>query len=192
MSRTFPRAAGAIPGKLVSRMTLIAAEDDTERFSRRMRRILAQRLANSKRMSGGFLCKTFCHGFAANRKKERNFSAPRIQKLWPRSGRSRGEFFGRRLFFTFPANADDFRNARFLHGDAVEDAADFHRFAVVGDDDELRLRAHVVQKSGKAPDVCFVKRRVHFVEDAERAWLIAEDCDEQSQSGHRLFATGKQ
>src|SRR5206468_10899537 len=71
MSRTFPRAAGAIPGKLVSRMTLIAGADDTERFSRRMRRILAQRLANSKRMSGGFLCKTFCHRFAANRKKER-------------------------------------------------------------------------------------------------------------------------
>src|SRR5437868_11157752 len=37
MSRTFPRAAGAIPAKLVSRMTLIAAADDTERFSRRMR-----------------------------------------------------------------------------------------------------------------------------------------------------------
>src|SRR6266403_2006868 len=71
MSRTFLRAAGAIPGKLVSRMTLIAAADDTERFSRRMRRILAQRLANSKRMSGGFLCKTFCHRFTANRKKER-------------------------------------------------------------------------------------------------------------------------
>src|SRR6266403_2227927 len=71
MSRTFLRAAGAIPGKLVSRMTLIAVADDTERFSRRMRRILAQRVANSKRMSGGFLCKTFCHRFAANRKKER-------------------------------------------------------------------------------------------------------------------------
>src|SRR5438128_9314006 len=71
MSRTFPRTAGGIPGKLVSRMTLIAAADDTERFSRRMRRILAQRLANSKRMSGGFLCKTFCRRFAAKRKEER-------------------------------------------------------------------------------------------------------------------------
>src|SRR5437667_4491446 len=192
MSRTFPRAAGGMPGKLVSRMTLIAAADDTERFSRRMRRILAQRLANSKRMSGGFLCKTFAAGLLLNRKKERKLFRSSNTTIVGRSGRGRGEFFWRRRFFTFPANADDFRNARFLHGDAVEDAADFHRFAVVGDDDELRLRAHVVQKSGKAPDVCFVKRRVYFVEDAERAWLIAEDCDEQSQSGHRLFATGEQ
>src|SRR6266481_1033607 len=36
MSRTFPRAAGTIPGKLVSRMTLIAGAEDTECFSRRM------------------------------------------------------------------------------------------------------------------------------------------------------------
>src|SRR6266853_3367931 len=37
MSRTLPRAAGAIPGKLVSLITVIAAVEDTERFSRRMR-----------------------------------------------------------------------------------------------------------------------------------------------------------
>src|SRR5258708_34889524 len=37
MSRTLPRAAGAIPGKLVSLITVIAAAEDTERFSRRMR-----------------------------------------------------------------------------------------------------------------------------------------------------------
>src|SRR6266851_3016442 len=36
MSRTLPRAAGAIPGKLVSLITVIAAAEDTERFSRRM------------------------------------------------------------------------------------------------------------------------------------------------------------
>src|SRR5258705_10530621 len=36
MSRTFPGAAGAIPRKLVSRMTLIAGAKDTECFSRRM------------------------------------------------------------------------------------------------------------------------------------------------------------
>src|SRR5216683_1200301 len=37
MSRTLPRAAGAIPGKLVSLITVIAAVEDTERFSRRTR-----------------------------------------------------------------------------------------------------------------------------------------------------------
>src|ERR1700745_3585833 len=37
MSRTLPRAAGGMPGKLVSLMTLIAGADDTERSSRRMR-----------------------------------------------------------------------------------------------------------------------------------------------------------
>src|SRR5258708_35519293 len=60
MSRTLPRAAGVIPGKLVSLTTLITGADDTECFSRRMKRILAQRIGNAKSLRGGFRCKTFC------------------------------------------------------------------------------------------------------------------------------------
>src|SRR4029077_10221394 len=102
MSRTFPRAAGAIPGKLVSRMTLIAAADDTERFSRRMRRILAPRLGDSERMSCGFLCKTFCHGFSANRKKERKlFRSSNAEFVAPPGPRAAG-FFCCGVFLPFP------------------------------------------------------------------------------------------
>src|SRR5258708_371252 len=36
MSRTLPRAAGGMPGKLVSLMTFIAGAEDTERISRRV------------------------------------------------------------------------------------------------------------------------------------------------------------
>ena len=44
----------------------------------------------------------------------------------------------------------------------------------------------------EAADVGLVERRVHFVEDAERARLIAEDGDEQRQRSERFFAAGKQ
>jgi hypothetical protein len=40
-------------------MTLIVDADDTGRFSRRMRRILAQSKENAKRVGGGFWCKTY-------------------------------------------------------------------------------------------------------------------------------------
>src|SRR5258705_13934838 len=59
MSRTLPRAAGRIPGKVGCCMTLIVDADDTGRFSRRMRRILAQSKENAKRVGGGFWCKSY-------------------------------------------------------------------------------------------------------------------------------------
>src|ERR1700692_1248295 len=87
--------------------------------------------------------------------------------------------FWRGSCVAFPADADEFRDAGLLHGDAVEYGAGLHGFAVMGDDDELRLAAHVADEAGEAADVGFVERRVHFVEDAERARLVAEDGDEQ-------------
>ena len=60
------------------------------------------------------------------------------------------------------------------------------------DDDELRLAAHFADEAGEAPDVGFVERRVHFVQDAERARLVAEDGDQQRQRRHGFFAAGEQ
>ena len=95
-------------------------------------------------------------------------------------------------FVAFPADADEFGDAGLLHGDTVEDGAGLHGFAVVRDDDELRLAAHVADEAGEAADVGFVERSVHFVEDAERARLIAEDGDEKRERGHGFFAAGEQ
>ena len=60
------------------------------------------------------------------------------------------------------------------------------------DDDELRLPAHIREHFVEAADVGFVERRVHFVEDAERARLVAEHRDQQRERRQRLFAAGEQ
>src|SRR5260370_31208303 len=92
----------------------------------------------------------------------------------------------------FRMDAEDLREAGFLHGHAIEDRAGFHGFAIVGDDDELRLAAHVADEAREAADVRLVERRVDFVEDTERAGLIAENSDEQRERGHGLLAPGEQ
>ena len=84
----------------------------------------------------------------------------------------------RRRFRLFPAHADEFRDAGLLHGHAVKHTAHLHGLAVVRDDDELRLAAHLADQSREAPDVGFIERRIDFIKDAERAWLVAEDGNE--------------
>ena len=85
----------------------------------------------------------------------------------------------RRSGIAFPADADDFGDAGLLHGYAVKDAAGLHGFAVVGDDDELRLAAHFADETGEAADIGFVEWGIDFVEDAERAGLVAENGDQE-------------
>src|SRR3974390_3115782 len=92
----------------------------------------------------------------------------------------------------FPAHTDQFGNAGLLHGHAVEHAAGFHSLAIVGDDDELCLRAHIADQSRETPDVGFVQWGVHFVQNAEWARLVAEDCDQKSQRRHGFFSSGEQ
>src|SRR6266481_4293570 len=107
-------------------------------------------------------------------------------------GGSGGLLLWRRRFRFFPAHSDKLWDAGLLHRHAVEHAAYFHGLAVVRDDDELRLAAHLADQAREAPDVGFIERRVDFVQNAEGAWLVAEDGDEQRQSGHGLFAAGEQ
>src|SRR6267378_7950559 len=85
-------------------------------------------------------------------------------------GGSRGLLLWCRGFRFFPADADKLRDAGLLHRHAIKHAAHFHGLAVVSDDDELRLAAHVADQSREAPDVGFIEGRVDFVQDAEGAW----------------------
>src|SRR5208282_5869651 len=96
-------------------------------------------------------------------------------KEFLRCGGCGGSLFARgRRFLAFPADADALGNAGLLHGDAVEHAARLHRLAIVGDDNELRLRAHIADQTREAPYVGFIEWRIHFVEDAEGAGLVTE------------------
>ena len=79
-----------------------------------------------------------------------------------------------------------------MHGHAVHHRTHFHGFAVVGDHDELSLRAHIGQHAIEAADVGFVERRVDFVEDAEWTWRIFEDGDQQRERGERFFPAREQ
>src|SRR5208282_3119949 len=108
-------------------------------------------------------------------------------------GRSGGTMLSRgRLLLPFPADADELRDAGLLHGDAIEHAPSLHCLAVVGDNDELRLRAHVPDQACEPPDVRLIEWRIDFVQDAEGTRLVTEDGDQQRQRGHGLLAALKQ
>src|SRR6266849_4802280 len=107
-------------------------------------------------------------------------------------GGSRGLLLWRRGFGFFPTHADELGDAGLLHRHAIKHAAHLHGLAVVGDDDELGLAAHLADQAREAPDVGFIERRVDFIKDAEGAWLIAEDGNEECQRGHGFFAAGEQ
>src|SRR5215813_9910232 len=62
----------------------------------------------------------------------------------------------------------------------------------MSDDDELRFHRHVLNQLSEPPDVGVVERRVHFVQDTERAGLILENAYQQGQRGQRLFSAGEQ
>src|SRR6185369_17951109 len=59
-------------------------------------------------------------------------------------------------------------------------------------DDELGAHAHLFHELVETAYVDFVERRVDFVKDAERTRSIAEDSDEQGESGERLLSAGEQ
>src|SRR5260221_597514 len=94
---------------------------------------------------------------------------------------SQGEnFLGASPSRTFFAelHRDDFRDAGLLHGDAVHDGSGAHGALAVGDEDELRVQAHLLHHFRKAADIGFVEGRVHFVENTEGTRLILEDADQ--------------
>ena len=62
----------------------------------------------------------------------------------------------------------------------------------MGDDDELRVVRHFLDQAREALDVGLVERRVHFVQDAERAGRVAEDGHQEGHRGQRFLAARKQ
>src|SRR5262249_30145824 len=129
-----------------------------------------------------------------NKKRvEMNSTLPAFIEFWV--SLLRGRRCSLFLFWSrvaFPTHADEFRYAGFLHRNAIQHAASLHGFAVVGNHDELRLRAHVANQASETPHVGFIQWRVDLVQDAERAWLVAENRDQQRQRGHGLLSAGKQ
>src|ERR1700730_9752277 len=89
-------------------------------------------------------------------------------------------------------DADDLRDARFLHGDAVDHVGLRHRAFAVSDHHELCRRAHLVDQFGEAAYVGLVERGVDFVENAEGGRLELEDTDKKRECGEGLFSSGEQ
>src|SRR5262245_7356047 len=89
-------------------------------------------------------------------------------------------------------DGNQLRNARLLHGNAVQAVGDLHGFAVVGNNDELRVLLHTAQHLHEPADVGVVERRVDLVEQAERARLVLEHAEHQGDGGQRLLAAGEE
>src|SRR5690242_15795921 len=91
-----------------------------------------------------------------------------------------------------PIYRNKLRHARLLHGHAIEDRSLLHGAPVVCDHAELGLCAHLAYHLSETPDVGLIKRRIDFIQNAERTWLVAEYGNQQGQRCESLFATGKQ
>src|SRR5260221_10071720 len=65
---------------------------------------------------------------------------------------------------------DELRDAALGHGDAEETVHPRHRRAVMGDDEEARLRTRgdLLDESAEAVDIGVVERRIDLVEHADR------------------------
>ena len=58
--------------------------------------------------------------------------------------------------------------------------------------DKLRISCIIPQEIGKALNVGIIQRRVNFVQDTERRWLIAQKSKEQRDNRQRSFAAAHQ
>src|SRR5215470_18431383 len=87
---------------------------------------------------------------------------------------------------------DDLRDARLLHGDAVQHAGALHGALVVGDEDELRAFAHLADHLTEAADVGVVERRIDLVEDAERCRVDEEEREDETDGNQGLLAARQQ
>src|SRR5215212_1407741 len=70
---------------------------------------------------------------------------------------------------------NELRDAQFLHRDAVESIGRLHRTAVMRHNDELAALRELAQHLAEAADVGLIQRRVHLIEDAERAGTHLEE-----------------
>src|SRR6185503_6271409 len=96
------------------------------------------------------------------------------------------------LLLRVQIDRDQGREARLLHGDAVEDVSRFHGLAVVSDDQELGLAGQFPENTEETVDVRVVEGRVDLVQDAERARPEVEDREEQGQPREGPLTAGHQ
>src|ERR1700730_2290201 len=192
MSRTLPRPRSFSPGKSVCEIMALICGEGTECFSSLEAGILAQqvRMSTSKKLFSGI---TYHKDGRLMHKDLKKASGERVHSSHPLDlcGVAGGFRRGCRGLF-FPLDRNQFRNARLLHRNTVKNGTHLHSLAIVRDYDELSLRAHLGEHLVKTPDVGFVQRRVHFVEDAERAGLVTEHGDQQCQRRERFFTAGEQ
>ena len=59
-------------------------------------------------------------------------------------------------------------------------------------DDELALLYESLQHADEAVDVTFIKRRIHFIENAERAWPHHVNREQQRDRCHGALASAQQ
>ena len=83
-------------------------------------------------------------------------------------------------------------DAALLHRHAPQPVGRGHRPLLVRDDDELAPVEELAQHAREAGRVRLVERRVHLVEDAERARLAPEDREQERDRGERLLAAGEE
>src|SRR6266571_2054243 len=88
----------------------------------------------------------------------------------------------------FESYRNKFRYAHFFHCHAIKSARGFHGALVVRDDDELGVCGHSDDFISEAADVCFIKRSIDFVEQAERRGAIMEYSEDERECGHGFFA----
>src|SRR5437667_5366611 len=99
---------------------------------------------------------------------------------------------GLHRFHLAQAHADDGRDARLLHRDAIDRIRGLHRPWIVRDHDELRFVFELREQSDVAAHVRVVERRVDLVEQAERARLGEEDREQQRNGDQRALARRQQ
>ena len=86
------------------------------------------------------------------------------------------------------SNRDQFRDAGFLHGDAVQALGGLHGALGVRDHDELSLIGHLLQQPREAFDVRLIERRVDFVQNAEGARRVVKNGHQKRHCGERFFS----
>src|SRR5262249_44207479 len=85
-------------------------------------------------------------------------------------------------------HGNQLRDPGLLHRNAVEAVRDLHGLPAVRNDDELRLAQHASKHVHESADIGIVERRVDFVEQAKRAWLVLEHAEHQGDGGERFLA----
>src|SRR5438876_8780315 len=90
------------------------------------------------------------------------------------------------------SHAHDGGHAGLLHRDAVDRVRGLHGAGVVRDDDELRLILEFGEQPHVAAYVRVVERRVHLVEQTERAGFRQEDREQERHGDERALARREQ